>query len=146
MDVTALRLNPGTDLKASLLAYCAERQIEAACVLACVGSLERAVIRFADAPHGTVLTQKLEILTLSGTLSRHGAHLHITVADAVGSVSGGHLLDGSLVYTTAELVLGLLPGVEFRRELDPATGSNELTVREVDIHLSSRDGTGPRLR
>lgn len=38
--MTALRLEPGNDLRASLLAYCAERQIVAACVLACVGSLE----------------------------------------------------------------------------------------------------------
>lgn len=141
MDVTAIRLKPGTDLRASLLAYCAEQQTGAACVLACVGSLERAVIRFADAPHGTVLAQKLEILTLSGTLSRHGAHLHITVADAVGSVSGGHLLDGSLVYTTAELVLGLLPSVAFERSFDPATGTNELDVRTVDARLGSRAKT-----
>ena len=141
MNVTATRLKPGTDLRASLLAYCAEQQIKAACVLACVGSLERAVVRFADAPHGTVLAQKLEILTLSGTVSRHGAHLHVTVADAVGNVSGGHLLDGSLVYTTAELVLGLLPGIEFRREFDPATGHGELDVRKVDARLSSRAQT-----
>ena len=138
--MTALRFKPGTDLRASLLAYCGERQIKAACVLTCVGSLERAVIRFADAPHGTVLAQKLEILTLSGTLSHYGAHLHISVADALGRVSGGHLLDGSLVYTTAELVLGLLPGVEFRREFDPATGSNELDV-QMDARLSPRAET-----
>lgn len=137
VDVTALRLEPGTDLRASLLAYCAEHDIGAACVLACVGSLERAVVRFADAPRGTVLARKLEILTLSGTLSRHGAHLHVSVADADGSVSGGHLLDGSRVYTTAEVVLGLLPGVEFRRELDPATGYGELEVREADARLGS---------
>ena len=139
--MTALRLNPGTDLLASLLAYCAERQIKAACVLACVGSLERAVIRFADAPQGTVLAQKLEILTLSGTLSRYGAHLHVTVADADGRVFGGHLLDGSLVYTTAELVLGLLLGTEFRREFDPATGHDELDVCKVDARPSSRAET-----
>ena len=141
VDVTALRLKPGADLRASLLTYCAERQIGAACVLACVGSLERAVIRFADAPHGTVVAQKLEILTLSGTLSRYGAHLHVTVADADGSVSGGHLLDGSLVYTTAELVLGLLPGVEFRREFDPATGYDEFDVHTLDARLGARAET-----
>ena len=129
MNPKALRLRPGDDLRASLLAYCAEGEVEAAYVLTCVGSLKRAVIRFADAPDGTILEQKLEILALSGTLSRYGAHLHVTVADAHGHVLGGHLLEGSLVYTTAELVLGFVPDTEFRRELDPATGYIELELR-----------------
>ncbi len=129
MNVSAVRLKPGDDLRASLLARCTEQGVEAACVLTCVGSLERAVVRFADASAGTVLTGKLEILTLSGTLSRHGAHLHICVADKNGRVRGGHLLDGSTVYTTAETVLGILPGV-FRREFDPATGYPELVVED----------------
>lgn len=33
------------------------------------------------------------------------AHLHITVADSSGRVLGGHLCAGSLVRTTAELVI-----------------------------------------
>ena len=129
MNPKALRLKPGDDLRTSLLAYCTEGKVEAAYVLTCVGSLKRAVIRFADAPGGTVLEQKLEILTLSGTLSLYGAHLHITVADAHGHVLGGHLLDESLIYTTAELVLGFVPDVKFRRELDPVTGYTELELR-----------------
>ena len=128
MNPKALRLRPGDDLRASLLAYCVEKEVEAAYVLTCVGSLKRAVIRFADASDGMVLEQPLEILTLSGTLSRYGAHLHITVADAHGHVLGGHLLEGSLIYTTAELVLGLIPDTAFRRKLDPATGYLELEL------------------
>ncbi|CAN5906287.1 hypothetical protein BH24DEI2_BH24DEI2_11470 [soil metagenome] len=126
MNVTTLRLKPGAGPRASLLAHCVKHGVEAACLLACVGSLERAVIRSADAPDSTVLAGKLG-LTLSGTLSRHGAHLHITVADADGRVRGGHLLDDSLVYTTAEIVLGILPGT-FKRVFDPATGCLELEV------------------
>ena len=129
MNPKALRLRPSDDLRASLCAYCAEEEIKAAYVLTCVGSLKRAVIRFADAPGGTVLEQKLEILTLSGTLSHHGAYLHITVADAHGHVLGGHLLDGSLIYTTAELVLGFVPDTAFRRKLDPVTEYTELDLR-----------------
>ncbi len=128
MDLKALRLRPDDDLRASLLAYCTEQNVEAAFVLTCTGSLKQAVIRFADAPGGTVLEQPLEILTLSGTLSRHGAHLHITVADAHGHVLGGHLLEGSMIYTTAELVLGFVPDTEFRRKHDPATGYTELEL------------------
>jgi predicted DNA-binding protein with PD1-like motif len=44
-------------------------------------------------------------------------------------VIGGHLCADSLVRTTAELVIGLLPEWRFRRELDPATGYAELRIR-----------------
>jgi hypothetical protein len=35
------------------------------------------------------------------------------------------------VRTTAELVMGLLPEWRFHRELDPATGYDELQIREL---------------
>jgi hypothetical protein len=66
--------------------------------------------------------------SLAGTLSPDGAHLHIAVADSRGAVIGGHLCAGSLVRTTAELVVGLLPEWQFGRELDPATGYTELQI------------------
>ncbi len=45
---------------------------------------------------------------------------------------GGHLCAGSLVRTTAELVLALLPEWQFSRELDSATGFQELQIRRKD--------------
>ena len=70
----------------------------------------------------------LEILSLAGTLSPDGAHLHIAIADASGAVLGGHLCNGSRVRTTAELVLGLLPDWQFSREHDTSTGYAELQI------------------
>jgi predicted DNA-binding protein with PD1-like motif len=58
-----------------------------------------------------------------------GAHPHIAVAGSSSDVIGGHLCAGSLVRTTAELVIGLLPDWRFTRELDPATGYAELRIR-----------------
>ena len=133
MNVHAFRLEPDTDLRQSLLAFCANQELEAAYILSCVGSLQRTVIRFADRNEGTVLEHKLEILTLSGTLSKYGCHLHICVADAEGKVSGGHLLDGSLVYTTAEVVLGEVPEMVFKREKDAKTGWLELEILGVNL-------------
>ncbi len=43
-------------------------------------------------------------------------------------LSGGHLAEGSLVYTTAEVVIVELVGARFRREIDPATSYKELVV------------------
>ena len=105
-----------------------EQQEQAGCVISAVGSLSVAQLRLAWAAEATAIHGELEILSLSGTLSPDGAHLHIAVADSRGAVIGGHLCAGSLVRTTAELVLGLLPQWRFCRELDPATGYPELRI------------------
>ncbi len=133
MQVHVLRLVPGDDLRASLesafAALAKSHGIQAACIVSAVGSLSRAVLRYADKPSGSDINAPLELLMLSGTLSPDGAHLHASVADDQGEVRGGHLLPGTIVRTTAEIVIALLPGWEFRRELDAATGFNELLPR-----------------
>ena len=73
--------------------------------------------------------EPMEIVSLTGTLCREGLHVHISLSRRDGSCVGGHLADGCIVNTTAELVIGDLPQVEFRRPRDPATGYNELSVR-----------------
>jgi len=128
MKVVPLRLQPGDDLRRALVAWMGEQEEQAGCVISAVGSLSVAQLRLAGAAEGTLIHGDLEILSLSGTLSADGAHLHIAVADSRGSVFGGHLCAGSLVRTTAELVIGLLPESRFNRELDPATGYPELRI------------------
>ncbi len=128
MKAIPLRLQPGVDLRQALEAWIVEQQEQAACLISAVGSLSVAQLRFAGAAEATGIHGELEILSLSGTLSPDGAHLHIAVADSSGSVIGGHLCMGSLVRTTAELVIGLLPEWRFSRELDPATGYPELRI------------------
>ena len=128
MKVVPLRLQPGDDLRLALEAWMGAQQEQAGCVLSAVGSLSLTQLRLAGAAEATAIHGDLEILSLSGTLSPDGAHLHITIADSTGSVIGGHLCHGSLVRTTAELVLGLLPQWRFRRGLDPATGCAELRI------------------
>jgi predicted DNA-binding protein with PD1-like motif len=130
MQIIALRLSPQQDLKQTLLNYCTEQKIEAACIVSCVGSLQCAAIRLAGQSEGSVYEQKLEITSLSGTLSRHGMHLHIAVADERGQMIGGHLMDDSIIRTTAEIVLGVLPDVIFLREIDPITGYKELQIKQ----------------
>ena len=132
MKVVPLRLTPGADLRLALEAWMAEQQEQAGCVLSAVGSLSLAQLRLAGATEARVIRGELEILSLSGTLSPDGAHLHIAIADRNGTVIGGHLCAGSLVCTTAELVIGLLPEWRFRRELDPATGHAELRITDRD--------------
>jgi predicted DNA-binding protein with PD1-like motif len=129
METCAVRLHPHQDLKESLDTFARVHNIEAACVLTCVGSLRRAVLRYANQEQATVLDGKFEIVSLTGTLSKYGSHYHISLSDGEGRTVGAHLLEGCLIYTTAEIVLGVLPGVSFLREMDRATGYEELYIR-----------------
>jgi predicted DNA-binding protein with PD1-like motif len=142
MNVHVLRLAPGDDLRASLEQAFAglskEHGIAAACIVSAVGSLSNAMLRYADKPGGTETDGPLELLMLSGTLSADGAHLHGSVSDAHGQVKGGHIMHGCVVRTTAEVVIALLPGWEFRRELDVATGFRELAAGRPRMDSGSR--------
>ena len=132
MRTIALRLGPGADLKAELLALAAREGVPAGWVLTCVGSLSHARLRLAGgAEHGT-WQGPFEIVALTGTLSQDGSHLHLAVADHQGRTVGGHLAEGCTVRTTAEVVLGVDDRLLFAREHDPATGYDELVVRERD--------------
>jgi predicted DNA-binding protein with PD1-like motif len=133
MKVVPLRLQPGDDLRLALEAWMDAQQELAGCVISAVGSLSLAQLRLAGAAEATAILGELEILSLSGTLSPDGAHLHIAIAGSSGAVIGGHLCAGSLVRTTAELVIGLLPQWQFRRVLDPATGYAELRISPRDL-------------
>jgi predicted DNA-binding protein with PD1-like motif len=128
MQALPLRLVPGADLRAAIEAAVAGHS--AAFVLQGIGSLSVAQLRYAGVDQPTALHGDLEILTIAGSIAPDGAHLHMSVSDATGHVSGGHVAYGCIVRTTAELLLAVLPGHVFSRELD-ATGSgfNELVIR-----------------
>ena len=67
MKLEPLRLTPGTDLLLALAGLPLQRG-------------ERAGV----------------VISGNGSLSIDGAHLHLSVADVDGRVTGGHLLEGSL--------------------------------------------------
>jgi uncharacterized protein len=129
MNPLPLRLQPNTDLRPTLEQTTRERNLSAAFVVSGIGSLSAAQLRLAGARAATVLRGDLEILSLAGTLSLDGAHLHMSVADARGHVTGGHVLPGCIVRTTAKMLLMVLPAHRFTRELDAATGFVELVIR-----------------
>jgi predicted DNA-binding protein with PD1-like motif len=133
MRTLAFRLMPGTDLKAELARLTAEQALGAGCILSCVGSLSSARLRMpsgvGEAEAFRTFDEPMEILSLAGTLGPEGMHVHITLSRRDGACVGGHLVPGCLIGTTAELVVGDLPELEFRRPVDPATGYGELSVQ-----------------
>jgi predicted DNA-binding protein with PD1-like motif len=128
MKVFALRLEPNRDLKVSLQDFAIENHLQAGFVLTAIGSLKQGLIRFANRDTATILPEKLEILSLNGTLSESGIHLHIAVADGTGKTRGGHLVEGCVIYTTAEIVIGEAEGLTFLRTVDRQTGFRELQI------------------
>lgn len=126
----AVRLKPHEDLKKELMRFAAENALEAAAIVTCVGSLEKINLRFANQEKGFAQAGHFEIVSLTGTISASACHLHISVSDSSGRTTGGHLLDGNLVYTTAELVLVELTDLKFDRTTDSAYGYSELSVRK----------------
>ncbi len=127
-ELQPLRLPPGADLRAALEQLSRERGV-AAFVVCGIGSLGDARLRWAGAAAAAVVGGPCEIVSLSGSLTPDGAHLHMAVADAQGRVHGGHVSDGNVVRTTAELLLAWLPGWNLGREFDPRTGYAELLLR-----------------
>jgi len=140
MKLEPLRLSPGTDLLLALADLPRQRGERAGVVISGIGSLAPVRLRFAGRDGASTLRGDHEILSLAGSLSVDGAHLHLSVADADGRVTGGHLLEGSLVRTTAELLVTWLPDWRFRRCLDPQTDFQELQIsRSQAVRLGAID-------
>ncbi|WP_266366231.1 PPC domain-containing DNA-binding protein [Tellurirhabdus rosea] len=129
MQTVTIRLRPGQDLKQELDRLVNEQKIEAGAVLTCVGSLTDVRLRLANQEGGTDWKGHFEIVSLVGTLSVNGSHLHLSVSDSTGRTLGGHLFEGCRIYTTAEIVLGIFPEITYVREPDPTFGYRELVVR-----------------
>lgn len=125
------RLHRGDDLKLSIVQFCQKNHIQAAVVVSAVGCLYQAHLRLADGKTENLIAQRYEIVSLTGTISTNGVHLHISLADENGKVIGGHLCNQSLVNTTCELVIDTLDDqYKFFREYDEDTGYQELVIKE----------------
>lgn len=130
MQTYSVRLKPGQDVKKALETIVQQERIGAGAVLTCVGSLTDVTLRLANQENASEWKGHFEIVSLVGTLSTTGSHLHLSVSDSTGRTIGGHLLDGCKVYTTAELVIGTFPDLDYTREPDPTFGYRELVIRK----------------
>jgi predicted DNA-binding protein with PD1-like motif len=124
-----LRLKPGQDLRVELEQFTKSKNIRAGFIVTCVGSLRKAALRLADKSDATDFDGKFEIVSLVGTLSPDGPHLHISISDGTGKTIGGHLVAGCEIYTTAEIVIGDALGLKMTREPDTESGYKELKIR-----------------
>lgn len=128
MQNYTFRLKSGQDLFDSIQEFVNKKQIEAGCALSAVGSLRRAVLRFANKNSFSEFEEFFEIASITGTVSVHGSHLHISISDANGKTIGGHMESGCKIYTTAEVVILAFDDSIYKREFAEDSGYEELAV------------------
>ena len=98
MESLPLGVLPDMDLRKALESAVAARRCHAAFVVSGIGSLRPACLRLAGRAETDTLDADVEILTLAGTVSSDGSHLHASVANAEGRVFGGGMLPTAALY------------------------------------------------
>jgi len=120
------RILPDNDLKTALKNIMDASDFKSGIILCIVGSLKETHLRMSDGSKKT-FNGDYEIVSAEGTISPDGVHVHIAVSDENGHVIGGHLLEGCIIYTTAEICV-LESEISFKRVFDHNTGYRELFV------------------
>lgn len=130
MKTIAVRLRKNDKLKESLNDIINTYKIKSEAIITGVGSINKGNIRLADGKSIKQLNDPHEIVSLTGTLSPDGVHIHISLADIKGKVIGGHLMEDTFINTTCELIIGIFnEEFEFTREYDKETGYSELSIK-----------------
>lgn len=124
----ALRLTPGQDVVEELRKFVNANGLKAVSIVSVVGSLRKALLRYANTGVWAEVSGHFEIVSLVGTIDEKGEHLHISLSDRTGKTIGAHFGVGSSVYTTAEITLAEFEDLSFRRELCQQSGWEELVV------------------
>lgn len=129
IEVIAVRLTKGMDLKLSLAKLVEQHGIKTGSIASCVGCVSHLNLRLAGAESTLTKQEPFEIVSVMGTLTAEHQHVHISVSDCEGRVwGGGHLLEDTVIDTTAELIIHSYSELEFTRAMDDSTGYTELQV------------------
>lgn len=132
MKTLVFRVLPNQDLKQEINSHCRNANITSGCILSAVGSVSQAVVRIADGESIQTKQADMEIVSLTGTISRDGDHLHLLCIDKDHQPFGGHLKEGTLIHTTCEIVIAdFCDEWTLHRSFDMQTGYDELSVSQI---------------
>lgn len=136
--VIAIRLKPGADVLESILEALNEAGIKNGVIVSGIGSLAKA--RYCNAEeipespagygYGDPLEDEgaIEVTSLNGIVCHDPSgeanmHIHITMSDVEGNGYGGHLIEGSIVLLTMDIVIAEIgDGIQMVRDMDPDLG------------------------
>lgn len=122
------RLHRGDDLKQSILEFCKMNNINSGIMACAVGCCSKVRFRLAGAESFYEDERDYEIVSIMGTISKDGVHIHISFADDTGKVVGGHLSDGCIINTTCEVSIIETNKYKLSREYDEDTCYKELVI------------------
>ena len=126
MEMICKRLRWGDDLLRSVEKIAQEEQLELAGILSAVGCVSRGRVRDASGVTVRDINEDCEIVSATGTVSRKRCHIHVSFSKEDLSTVGGHLMEGCIINTTCELVLGVVDGWHCGVEQDEETGYDEI--------------------
>ena len=130
--VIAGRLKPGTDVLLGLQEACERNGINNGVILSAIGSLQdphfcnpvelptKAGYGYGETLH---LTGPIELTSASGIICHDdegntNLHVHMTVTDRHGNAHGGHLVEGTKVLLTVDVILAEIEGLVMGRKFD----------------------------
>ena len=122
------RLHRGDDLKQSILEFCRMNNINSGIMACAVGCCSKVKFRLAGAESFYEDERDYEIVSIMGTISKDGVHIHISFADDTGKVVGGHLTEGCIINTTCEVSIIKSDKYKLSREYDEETCYKELVI------------------
>ena len=122
------RLHRGDDLKNSILEFCRMNNINSGIMACAVGCCSKVRFRLAGAESFYEDERDYEIVSIMGTISKDGVHIHISFGDDTGKVVGGHLSDGCIINTTCEVSIIKSDKYKLSREYDEETCYKELVI------------------
>ena len=132
MRTVCKRLRRGDDLLAELQKIAQKEQLELAVILSAVGCVTKARLRDASGVTIRRIDEPCEIVSVTGTVSRKRCHIHVALSKEDLSTVGGHLVEGCLINTTCELVLGVVDGWRCGVEQDDETGYDEIVFEREE--------------
>ena len=130
--VIALRLKPGTDVLLGLQDACERNGINNGVILSAIGSVNgvqycnpvelptKAGYGYGEILH---LTGPIELTNASGIICHDdegntNLHVHISLSDRHGNAHGGHLVEGTKVLLTVDVILAEIEGLVMGRKFD----------------------------
>tara|TARA_Y100001968_G_C19376043_1_gene727728 strand:+ start:694 stop:1305 length:612 start_codon:yes stop_codon:yes gene_type:complete len=111
MEHSFYKLSSGSDILNSLNEFQVHSN-STSFLISAVGDLSKVSFKCPLNQKPIILEKKLEIITLSGYLTSTDTHLHISVSDDNCNVFGGHLLSGSVVLSSLDLLIGSIPNLK----------------------------------
>lgn len=142
--VVVARLAPGCELTESIKEICKREGILNGIILGGAASLTQAALRnVRTVPEKFPITDQnrafstlkgpLELLGISGNISHTEdnniwvhAHVMISTGSPDGLAFGGHLVSGTYIFTTGEISIAEVEGMDLLRKRDPETLAIEL--------------------